>query len=70
MLLGDMNISRQMIHAQQVKGDMLRNMLKKIGRLGLGTMTILSEKWVVEIACRVIRRFLLQPLHQLVFHPP
>ena len=45
-------------------------MLRKIRRLGLGTMTILSRNRVVEIAYRVNISFLLQLLHQLVFHPP
>ena len=46
----------------------LGNRLRKIRRLGLGAMTILSRNWVVEIARRVSRTFRLQPLHQLVFH--
>ena len=48
----------------------LGNMLRKIRRLGLGAMTILSRNRVVEIAGRVSRCFKLQTLHQLVFHPP
>ena len=48
----------------------LGNMLRKIRRLGLGTMSILSRNWVVEIARRVSRSLQLQPLHQVVFHPP
>ena len=35
MLLGDMNISRNMAHAQQFEGDKLGNMPMRIGRLGL-----------------------------------
>ena len=52
MLLGDMNISRLGIHAHQVEGNNLRDRLRKIRRLGLGTTTILSRNRVVEIACR------------------
>ena len=48
----------------------LGNMLRKIRRLGLGAMTILSRNRVVEIARRVNRSFQLLPLYQLVFHPP
>ena len=33
-------------------------------------MSILSRNWVVEIARRVSRSLQLQPLHQVVFHPP
>ena len=43
MLLGDMNISMLMTHVHQVKGAKLRNKLRKIRRLGLITMTILSR---------------------------
>ena len=35
MLLGDINISRIMTHAQQFEGDKLGNMPMRIGRLGL-----------------------------------
>ena len=48
----------------------LGNRPRRIRRLGLGTMTILSRNRVVEIAHRVSRSFQLQPLHQLVFHTP
>ena len=48
----------------------LGNRLRIIGRLGLGTMTIISRNWVVEIAQRVSRSFKLQALNHLVFHPP
>ena len=57
MLLGDINISSLMTHAQQVEDDKLRNMLRRIRRLGLGTMTFLSRNRVVEIACRISRSF-------------
>ena len=40
MLLGDMNICRLMNHSQQNEGDKIRNMLRKIRSLALGTMTI------------------------------
>ena len=48
----------------------LGNRLRKIRRLGLGTMTILSRNLVMEISRRVSRSFQLQPLHHLMFHPP
>ncbi|XP_069143291.1 uncharacterized protein [Solanum lycopersicum] len=70
MLLGDMIISRLVIHAHQVEGNNLRDRLRKIRRLGLGTTTILSRNRVVEIARRVRRIFQLQSFHHLVFHPP
>ena len=67
MLLGDMNISIIMTHAHQVEVIILGNSLRKIRRLGLSTMTILSRNRVVEIARRVSRSF---QLHHTVFHPP
>ena len=45
------------------------NMLRRLWRLELGTMTISSRNWVVEVTRRVIISFQLQPLCQLVFHP-
>ena len=47
----------------------LGNIPRSIRRLGLGTMTILSRIWVVEIARRVSICFQLLPLRQLVFRP-
>ena len=70
LLLRDMNISRLMTHAQHVDDDKLREQAKKIRRLGLGTMTILSKNQVVEISRRVSRSFWLHPLNQLVLHSP
>ena len=61
MLLGDMNISIIMTHAHQVEVIILGNSLRKIRRLGLGTMTILSRNQVVEIAHRVRRIFGFSP---------
>ena len=58
-----------MTHAHQVEVIILGNSLRKIRRLGLSTMTILSRNRVVEIARRVSRSFWLQPLHHPVFHP-
>ena len=43
MLLGDMNISTLMAHAQQVESISLGNIPRRIRTLGLGTMTILSR---------------------------
>ncbi|KAH0721575.1 hypothetical protein KY285_005148 [Solanum tuberosum] len=48
----------------------LGNMLRRIRRLELGTMTILNSNRMVEIARMVSRNFQLQHLHLLVFHPP
>ena len=48
----------------------LGNMIRRIRRIGMGTMTILNRNWMMEIAHRVNRSFDPQPLHQLVFHPP
>ena len=70
ILLGDMNISRIMTHAQQLRVIILGNMIRRIKKLGLGSMTILNKKRVVEIACRVGRSFQLQPIDKLVFRPP
>ncbi|XP_069144361.1 uncharacterized protein [Solanum lycopersicum] len=70
MLLGDMNISTLMAHAQQVESISLGNIPRRIRTLGLGTMTILSRNWVVEITRKVNRSFQLSPLPQLVFHHP
>ena len=47
MLLGDINISRIMTHAQQFEGDKLGNMPMRIKRLRLGTMTTLRRNQVV-----------------------
>ena len=49
MLLGDMNISRLMTHAQQVVGDKHMEQATQNKKMGLGTMTILSRNRVVEI---------------------
>ena len=70
MLLGDMNISRLLNHAQQVEGDKLREQANENKKVRTVTMTILSTNRVVEIAHRDSRSFWLQPLHQLVFYPP
>ena len=71
MLLGDMNISRLMTHAQQVEGDKLREQAKENKKAKTRNyMTILSRNRVVEIAHSVSRSFWLQSLHHLVFHPP
>ena len=48
----------------------LGNMPRRISRIGMGTMTIISKNWVVEIAHRVSTSFRLLPFHQPVFHPP
>ena len=56
MLPGNMKISRHMTYTQQVEGYKLRDRLRKIRRLGLGTMTI-SENRVVEISHRVSKSF-------------
>ena len=53
MLLSDMKISRLIIHFKQVEGDKLREYARKIRRLGMGTMTILSRNRIVDIAYRV-----------------
>ena len=70
MLLGDMNISAVMTHAQHVEGDKLIKQVKKNKKVGLETVNTLKRNHVVEIARRVNRSFQHQPLHQLVFHPP
>nr|XP_004252449.1 uncharacterized protein LOC101248654 [Solanum lycopersicum] len=67
MLLGDMNISRLMKHAQHVEGDNLREQDKENKKARTGNQ---DYSQVVEIVRRVSRSFRLQPLHQLVFHPP
>ena len=48
----------------------LGNTLRRIIRLWLGTMNIISRNWVVEISLRFSKSFQLHPLRQLVFHPP
>ena len=48
----------------------LGNKLRRVKRLGLGTMTIPNRNQVVEVARRVSKSFQLQLLRQLVFHPP
>ena len=63
MLLGDMNI------LSRLRVISLGNRLRRVKRLGLGTMTIPNRNWVVEVARRVSRSFQLQLLRQLVFHP-
>ena len=64
MLLGDMNI------LSRLRVISLGNKLRRVKRLAVGTMTILSRNRVVEIARKVSGSFQLQPLHQLLFHPP
>ena len=59
MLLGDMNIYR----LSRLRVISLGNRLRKIRRLGHGTMTILSRNRVVEIARRVSRSFQIHPLY-------
>ena len=49
VLLGDMNISRLMIHAKQVGLINLGKFLRRKIWLGLGSMTILNRNLVVEI---------------------
>ena len=48
----------------------LGNRIRRIIRIGLGTITILSKNRVVKITRRVSKSFQLQPLRWLVFHPP
>lgn len=70
MLLGDMNISRLMTHAQQVEGDKLREQVKENKKARTRNYDYSLQNRVVEIARRVGRSFQLQPLHHIVFHPP
>ena len=48
----------------------LGNWPRKIGRLGMGTMTTLSRNQVGEIARRIGISFQPQPFHKILFYPP
>ena len=69
MLLGDINISSLMTHAQQVESEKYMERLSILRRIGLGTITILNRNWVVKITPRINRSFHLQALLQIVFQP-
>ena len=57
MLLGDMNISRLMTHAHQVKGDKLREQDKENKKAMIGNNDYSQQKLVLEIARIVCRNF-------------
>ena len=62
MLFEDMNISRLMTHAQQVEGENLLNMTRRIRSLEHATMTIHNKNMVVVIDHSFSRNIQLQVL--------
>ena len=63
MLLGDMNISRLMTHAQQVKGDKFREKVKENKKSRNGNYEYSFQKSGGGNPRKVSRSFQLQLLH-------
>lgn len=70
MLHEDMNISRQMSHAQHFEGDKLRDRAKKNKKARIGNYDNSQQKLGGVISCSFSKIRRLQHLHHLVFHLP